>query len=61
MVEFRKVGNMAVNISGSQIYAGRYHYQETKTPDLLDNGKYVACTPRKSVKDVAKVEAGLWQ
>ena len=56
MVDFRKVGSMAVNISGSQIYAGRYHYQETKTPDLLDNGKYPAYTPRKSVRDVAKVD-----
>lgn len=56
MVDFRKVGSMAVNISGSQIYAGRYHYQETKTPDLLDKGKYPAYTPRKSVRDVAKVD-----
>ena len=41
---------MALNISSSQIYAGRYHYKRQEIPNLLDTQKYTASTPGKSVK-----------
>lgn len=47
---------MAVNISSSQIYAGRYHYQKPEIPNLLDKEKYPADTPKKSVTDAAGVD-----
>lgn len=47
---------MPVNIPSSQIYAGRYHYQKTETPNLLDKGKDVAHRPQKLIRDVAGVD-----
>lgn len=38
-------GKMALNISSSQIYAGRYHYKRQEIPNLLDTQKYTASTP----------------
>ena len=47
---------MAVNISCSQIYAGRYHYQKPEIPNLLNKEKYPVNTPKKSVRDAAGVD-----
>lgn len=47
---------MPVNIPSSQIYAGRYHYQKTETPNLLDKGKDVAHRLQKLIRDVAGVD-----
>lgn len=47
---------MALNISSSQIYAGRYHYKRPEIPNLLDTQKYTASTPGKSVKEATGVD-----
>ena len=47
---------MALNISSSQIYAGRYHYKRQEIPNLLDTQKYTASTPGKSVKEATGVD-----
>lgn len=49
-------GKMALNISSSQIYAGRYHYKRQEIPNLLDTQKYTASTPGKSVKEATGVD-----
>lgn len=47
---------MALNISSSQIYAGRYHYKRPEIPNWLDTQKYTASTPGKSVKEATGVD-----
>lgn len=47
---------MAINVSGSQIYAGRYHYQKPEIPNLFDTEKYSTYTPQEKVKDVVGVD-----
>ncbi len=43
---------MAFNISSSQIYAGRYHYEKPQNVDLLDRSKFPAGTDMQCAKDV---------
>lgn len=43
---------MALNVSSSQIYAGRYHYEKPVTANLLDKEKYPGTDSKQLAREV---------
>lgn len=42
---------MALDVSGSQIYAGRYHYRRSEMPDLFREDVVQSHREKKSIKE----------
>lgn len=47
---------MALDVSGSQIYAGRYHYRRSEMPDLFREDVVQSRREKKSFKEQYSVD-----
>lgn len=47
---------MALDVSGSQIYAGRYHYSRSEMPDLFREDVVQSRREKKSIKEQYSVD-----
>lgn len=47
---------MALDVSGSQIYAGRYHYRRSEMPDLFREDVVQSRREKKSIKEQYSVD-----
>ena len=47
---------MALDVSGSQIYAGRYHYRRSEMPDLFREDIVQSRREKKSIKEQYSVD-----
>lgn len=47
---------MALNISDTQIYAGRYHYKSVEIPNLLDEKQQTYTTEKRYIRDEIPID-----